>query len=204
MEKDRSILRYLLLITGKTLYITGLVLIILMILFGLWPSLSYILLMLAGAWLVYLGRNWRFNTETFRWAWNGFKNVPGFNLPKPDLNRINEILKTALLVFFGLLLIIIMGFWVASDLVKKKYTVNDSKQIVLALNDYYKYKSRYPDNLSTIINKDPLRQSWRNDHWNNPYYYASLNNGQGFKLISPGKDGRLNTTDDIQFSNYRQ
>lgn len=56
----------------------------------------------------------------------------------------------------------------------------------------------YPENLSEIIRNNPLRKDIIIDVWGNEYYYEQLDNGQKYKLIAKGKDGLLNTKDDVK------
>ncbi|NJM79799.1 MAG: hypothetical protein HC854_09610 [Flavobacterium sp.] len=56
----------------------------------------------------------------------------------------------------------------------------------------------YPENLSEIIRNNPLRKDIIIDVWGNEYYYEQLDKGQNYKLCSKGKDGVLNTIDDVK------
>ena len=55
----------------------------------------------------------------------------------------------------------------------------------------------YPENLSEIIRNNPLRKNITLDICGNEYHYEQLENGRKYTLLSKGKDGILNTNDDI-------
>ncbi|MDY8135424.1 type II secretion system protein GspG [Aquimarina sp. 2201CG5-10] len=62
-------------------------------------------------------------------------------------------------------------------------------------NEKYGY---YPVDLNELIGKNPLRQDWKTDAWNQPYKYIVAVKGDEFSLISAGSDGNFNTEDDIK------
>lgn len=71
------------------------------------------------------------------------------------------------------------------------------KQVQALLQKEKEGAGRYPNQLSEIIRNNPLHKDITIDLWDNAYYYELLANGSNYKLQSKGKDGILNTKDDI-------
>ena len=84
-------------------------------------------------------------------------------------------------------------------ILKPRQTKNKIQEISNFLN---KWKTKYgnlPNSLKAISINRPHRQSWLNDSWGNPYIYEV--NKNDFLITSLGKDGKLNTKDDITNNN---
>ena len=189
---EQNDLRYLVKLTGKILFVTGLILCILMMLAGFWPSLLVLLMMLIGAGMVSL--------RNVRLTWPRLNDLRAI-LPRISTASVMLVFGRVLVVFFAFVIAGALLFWLTRDYFKKRDTYNDCIGITNALQHYYKHEHRYPASLSEIIDKYPLRQGWRRDHWNNNYAYSVADDARSYTLISPGKDHRLNTRDDIVFKN---
>ena len=74
---------------------------------------------------------------------------------------------------------------------KEKRTLTEMKEIKKAALKYETEKRELPSSLSSLIGTNPLRLEWKKDYWESDYIYE--NN----RLISPGKDKKLGTADDI-------
>jgi len=59
----------------------------------------------------------------------------------------------------------------------------------------------YPTELKTIIRNNPLRKNITLDGWKNEFIYTISKDSLNYELISLGKDGKLNTSDDIKVTN---
>jgi len=203
--RNYNTVRYLTKIAGKILFIIGLTLCILMLLYGFWPSLIYILILLAGAGMFSLNKGVDIETTSLRERGEKLKRFlrrfPGFPLPRFSAERLALVTKTVLLSFLGLVLAGSLILWLAQGYIKERDTRNDCREIVSSLTDYFQHKNRYPNDLKTIVNNNPLRQNWYKDHWDNNYSYKTGNNGKTFTLISAGKDGKFDTKDDLIYSN---
>lgn len=197
--QDTNTFKYLIKIAGKILFVIGLVLNVLMVFFGFWPSLIYLLIMLAGAGM--FSFNKEANIKKYSLQEIGRKIMNSLRFPSLKLNSkaFEIVVKRILLISLGVFFISITILWLAQSYFKKRDTRNDCNEIVLSLTDYYKQKNRYPNNLSTLISNNPMRQSWYIDHWGNSYSYRTNNEGKTFTLISAGGDGKFNTKDDLFF-----
>ena len=56
----------------------------------------------------------------------------------------------------------------------------------------------YPKKLKNIIRDNPLMRNITKDYWKNEFFYEQIDNGNSYLLTSKGKDGILNTEDDIK------
>ena len=125
MEQDSNTFRYLIKIAGKILFVIGLVLNILMVFFGLWPSVIYILIMLAGAGMFSLNKHSKINFPSFQSLGDRLKKLASTGIPSPNYKAIVHLFKTALIVFSVLILIGLLSIWVSQDYFKKRDTIND-------------------------------------------------------------------------------
>ncbi|NHN24325.1 hypothetical protein FIA58_001445 [Flavobacterium jejuense] len=76
--------------------------------------------------------------------------------------------------------------------------VQEELSKVIALLDKEKESMGfYPKELTEIIRNNPLHKNITIDLWGNAYHYKSINNGSTYILLSKGRDGILNTDDDI-------
>ena len=74
---------------------------------------------------------------------------------------------------------------------KEKRTLKEMEEIKKAALKYDNEKRELPSSLSSLIGTNPLRLEWEKDDWESDYIYE--NN----RLISPGKDKKPGTADDI-------
>ena len=80
-------------------------------------------------------------------------------------------------------------------------TLDKIIEIKLLLEAEKKQFGFYPKELKTIIRKNPLRKNITLDGWKNQFIYTIFKDSLNYELISLGKDGVLNTSDDIKVSN---
>jgi TM2 domain-containing membrane protein YozV len=83
---------------------------------------------------------------------------------------------------------------------KPKATRQEAAKIISALQKYKEEIGYYPNDLNDIIKGRPIRSRWRNDSWDEPYFYENKNDGQSFRLVSKGEDRQQGTEDDITFA----
>ncbi len=74
----------------------------------------------------------------------------------------------------------------------------DLLEIEHLLSAEYEYSGRYPEKLTAVIRKNPLRANIHKDVWDHEYFYEPMNKGNGYRLICKGKDGILFTDDDVE------
>ena len=118
------------------------------------------------------------------------------NLPKKLM--INPNTK-ALLYFGGIVLVISIVIPIYKHYYSnKKETYKKLLKIETLLIDNKKADGIYPEQLEHIIRNNPFRQNINQDSWGNPYHYQVLDQGAQFVLVSKGKDGILNTDDDLK------
>lgn len=203
MNNPSDTFKSLIKIAGKILFIIGLVLSICMLFFGFFPSLIYILVMLAGAGLVTLNKNTdvqefvNVNTNWFTKSYNTLL----LSFKKTDSQSVQRILKTVFLTILILFVSIASIMMLGQNYFSRRDTINNCKEITIALEHYKESYKVYPADLSTLKNNNPMLSDLTKDKWGNPYQYRSENNGTHFVLTSSGEDGRFNTKDDLVFKN---
>ncbi|MEO0573307.1 MAG: type II secretion system protein GspG [Bacteroidota bacterium] len=77
-------------------------------------------------------------------------------------------------------------------------TKNKIVEIGKILEDERSGMGKYPLTLDEIIRNNPLRKNLKIDAWGNDFHYRLLDNGLKYELISAGKDGIMNSKDDIK------
>jgi general secretion pathway protein G len=80
-------------------------------------------------------------------------------------------------------------------------TLDKIIEIKLLLESEKKQFDFYPKELKTIIRNNPLRKNITLDAWKNEFIYKISKDSLSYELISLGKDGKLNTSDDISVTN---
>lgn len=193
--------RALIKISGKILFIIGLVLSICMLFFGFWPSFIYILIMLAGAWLIVINRDT--DTQQFvdinaNWLKKSYNTI-AVSLRKADMGSAKRVVGTVFISLLAIFILIISTIALGQDYFKKRDTINGCREITAALEHYKASEKFYPSSLSGLIIQNPLLSG--QDKWGNPYQYRTEDNGAHFALISSGEDGKFYTADDLVFKN---
>lgn len=79
----------------------------------------------------------------------------------------------------------------------KKEAMEKIHTVENALNKEKESFGKYSEKLNSIIRNNPLKKDIILDYWGNEYFYRTSNNATSYQLISKGKDGLLNTDDDI-------
>lgn len=199
MEPLPDTFKALIKISGKLLFIIGLVVNICMLIFGFWPSFIYILIMLAGAGLVIINKDTNtsefVDTET-GWLKKSYNTIAA-PFKQTDWQSLLKIVKNVLITLLTIFILIISAFVLAQDYFKKRDTANNCKQITAALKQYKQSRKEYPASLSEL--KNPLLPQL--DQWGNVFRYRTENGGTHFILTSAGQDGKFNTGDDLVFKN---
>jgi amino acid transporter len=117
------------------------------------------------------------------------------NLPKKLM--IHPLWKLlGILLIFIFLAKFAMGHFFFSNHGEKK-TIEKITEIELILEKEKSSSGNYPEKLNTIIRNNPFRKNITSDYWDNEFFYEQKKNGSAYVLISKGKDGILNTEDDI-------
>lgn len=117
-------------------------------------------------------------------------NLPQKNKLLPSTKIFITVISITLLFIFGLTIYKIYF----GNTIKAQEKLN---QVQILLQKEKEALGRYPNQLTEVIRNNPLHKDITIDHWGNQYYYELLANGSNYKLQSKGKDGILNTKDDI-------
>lgn len=201
MDDLSNTFKSLLKITGKALFVIGLMLNICMLFFGFWPSFVYVLIMLAGAGLVMLNTgadNAQLVDTDTHWFTRTYNTI-AVCFKKTNTQSIEKVIKNIFISLVAIFVSIIAAFLLLQGYFKKRDTVNNCKAIMVALEHYKASQKIYPENLPGLITKNPMLS--QTDQWGNRYQYHIDNNGTHFILISAGADGKFNTNDDLVFKN---
>lgn len=117
------------------------------------------------------------------------------NLPKKlMLHPVWKLL--GILFIFAFISRLVIGYFFFSDR-GTKLTTQKLAEIELILENEKNAFGIYPEKLNVIIRNNPFRENLITDFWNNEFFYEQTENGYSYILISKGKDGILNTDDDI-------
>lgn len=116
-------------------------------------------------------------------------------LPKKTM-----ISPTIQVLVIGLILIFSFGimlkfFYPSPNKSKTSQKIQEIKRI---LEKQKTDLEKYPIVLEDIIGNNPLRKNINLDAWGNEFYYKQLEGGLNYELKSKGKDGILNTEDDLK------
>lgn len=116
-------------------------------------------------------------------------------LPKKIMiNPTSFYYLSALAILIVLITILIFTNALVSKNDKQLEKITELEQL---LELEKKYQGSYPPRLYDLIRNNPLRENIVLDVWGNPYYYELTYDERGYLLRSKGKDGILNTKDDI-------
>jgi len=121
---------------------------------------------------------------------------------KSKKTTINPLIKTILISFFSILIILVFIVYLLMNGSEKKDTVEKINEIEKILENRKKDPGEYPDELKEITVNRPMRISLIKDYWGNEFHYEKTNNGENYILISKGKDGILGTSDDLNKNDY--
>jgi len=110
-----------------------------------------------------------------------------------------------LLKILGILLILIVLMKITIGFVMPNFfEVKNTKEKIFEINTILdnekKAIGKYPKELEDIIRNNPLRKGINYDFWNNEFHYVQIENGMNYILKSKGRDGILNTEDDIEMN----
>jgi hypothetical protein len=191
-------------VSGKLLFVIGMVLNICMLFFGFFPSLIYILIMLAGAGMVTISKN--AGTEGFvncdaNWFTKSYNTLSSSFSKTDGILLVQQVLRkvflTILILFVSAASVIVLS----QNYFNRRDTIHNCKQITAALKYYKQSNKVYPAELSELRHNNPLLSDLTKDKWGNPYQYRIENNGIHFVLISYREDGKPDTKDDLVFKN---
>lgn len=197
MRATQNTMKELLKITGRVLFIIGLIGVVFSLLVGFWPGAGAILLMLSGAIMIAYS-----NSMFDEGSWGQVNDVAGNAVFKVrslaervDLQKLKKALRTVVISIAAFFVLIICLFVFGQNYFKARDTRADGKDMVAELENYNQTNHSYPDNLNILIGKNPLRAAWEKDRWGNVYRYTTT--GAAFTLRSAGKDGKFETGDDV-------
>ncbi len=118
----------------------------------------------------------------------------------PFSEKRNVLIVSILTAPVSLVFVMLLSFQIYSvlnnNVLAEGRTEKEMTEIVESLDAYRDFYGNYPESVEELVSIKPLREGWKKDHWNVPYYYTS--NDSGFVLISVGKDRTLFTEDDLK------
>jgi hypothetical protein len=118
------------------------------------------------------------------------------NLPKKlMIHPAIKVLGLGIALIF--ILKILIGYFYFSNRGENETSEKIAK-IVSILDKEKNIIGYYPEKLNEIIRNNPLRQNITTDYWGNEFFYEISENGLSYLLVSKGKDGIINTGDDIK------
>ena len=118
------------------------------------------------------------------------------NLPKKTL------FHPSIKIIFILLILGLISYYVIEKYYLKNLGDKKTKMKIVEIERILtKEKNqfgRYPEKLELIIRNKPLKKNIIYDYWGNEFYYSRLEKEDDYDLFSLGKDGLINTIDDIK------
>ena len=102
------------------------------------------------------------------------------------------VLTSSVVIVLAVLVLLSYGHYSKSSVTEK--------EMALMTQSLAKYKSHfgyYPAGLAELIGNDPLKKEWLQDSWGNQMAYKVSKDGLGYKLSSPGVDGKIGNGDDL-------
>lgn len=204
MDAQPNFFKSLVKISGKVLFVMGLLLNILMIFFGFFPSLIYVLIMLSGAGMVAFSKDFETpeyvstdNTNWFKKSANTVQSTIQNTDTRSVQHGIKKVFFIVLIVLVTAISIIVLG----ENYFNKRDTISACNEITSALNHYKESKKVYPGTLAELSVDNPMLSDISKDKWGHLYQYKTGQNGTAFTLTSAGEDGKFNTGDDLVFRN---
>lgn len=120
------------------------------------------------------------------------------NLPKKQM--IHPLTKPIIYFILVITPVIIAFSLYQHYFTNTKNTIKKIAKVEALIINNKEADGYFPNKLEDIIRNNPLRKNITLDAWGNKFYYKVLENKNTFILISKGKDGVLNTEDDIKTS----
>lgn len=106
--------------------------------------------------------------------------------------------KTYIIVLLiALPLFVISGAFFLSGNVEKQ-NAKKLSEVASLLKHEKETSGHYPEQLETIVRNNPLLKNVHTDYWGREFFYERHSSGESYILCSLGKDGKLNTADDIK------
>jgi hypothetical protein len=121
------------------------------------------------------------------------------NLPKKLM--IHPYIK---IVFYTILIGTLIGIIIISYqhfYSNNKNTLKKLSHLEALILDNKNVNGFFPETLQDVIRNNPLRKNICVDSWGNEFIYEVSKDEQKFLLISKGKDGLINTKDDLKAHN---
>ena len=142
---------------------------------------------------------WLFIFEDFKFWRKKKKRQKGDGKKKFSIKRVlylsQKILIGAILII--LFFYVIRGVFFLSGIAKKQ-TAKKLSEVSFLLEHEKETTGQYPEHLESIIRNNPLLKNVHKDYWGQTFFYERHESGDCYILISLGKDGILNTADDIK------
>lgn len=118
-----------------------------------------------------------------------------YALPKKKMLAPSLKILIVVLMFSPIVLVVRATLLLSSSAEVK--TTEKLSKVVSLLNHEKQTIGRYPKHLKTLIRGNPLLKDVNMDDWNREFFYVLKPSGESYVLASFGKDGILNTEDDI-------
>ena len=116
------------------------------------------------------------------------------NLPRKTMIHPVIWFTIIMFIFIAIIRIILVIFY---SNIGETRTIDKITEIETVLEQQKRDLGKYPTKLEDVIGINPLRKDINIDAWGNTFYYKQFDNGSRYELKSKGKDGVLNTRDDV-------
>lgn len=119
-----------------------------------------------------------------------------YALPKKKMLAPSLKILIVVLVLSPIVIVIRAALFLSPNAESK--TAEKLSEVVSLLKHEKQTIGRYPEHLKIIIRGNPLLKEIHKDEWNREFFYERDRSGESYVLTSLGKDGLLNTADDIK------
>ena len=109
-----------------------------------------------------------------------------------------SLVRLAVIVWAGGFVLMLLAYALTYNTVKERNTALKLNRLSGQIAQYYQTRAHLPLHLTDVVANDPMIRNNTVDSWGNRIVYQPMAPNQGFKLISAGKDRKINTRDDIE------
>lgn len=121
---------------------------------------------------------------------------------KKNSSSNKELIPPIIKVLLVLIILIFISYFLIKHFYLNDLGENKTKKKIVEIERILKNEKnkvgKYPEKLELIIRNNPLRKNLIYDFWKNKFHYTQMENGNSYQLFSLGKDGIINTPDDIK------
>ncbi|WP_046758160.1 hypothetical protein [Kordia jejudonensis] len=130
--------------------------------------------------------------------------IAEFYILKEDLfageissKRVQKSYAIAFTVLFAVFILGLIGYSYIAPIQKANATKDTMLATTYLLKQEKEATGQFPDEIGRLARRNPTYGNLSVDSWDNEILYQKTENGENFILTSKGKDGILDTEDDI-------